>query len=201
MGTRSSQVRTGGSRKMRRQWLRDAALFVLVIGLGVFLAVEAPHRAALAASPSSNPAPPAIPKEPVTYPQIPVQQPVGAPAMRPTHPGQTPSYTKDELKQYLLSTPGAFGTNKPSAVKITRLDCDTNGGDIGAIVGRVNILPSAMLVCYVEFQGTINYYGLPSQHSPRGTFLTFSTGFRVFDEKTGNLLLSGALDHPSGTQQ
>lgn len=190
----------GKSISMRKQWLRDAGLFALVIGLGVFLAVEAPHYSALAASPSSNPAPPPIPKQPVTYPEIPVQQPTGAPGMRPTHPGQTPSYTKDELKQYLLSTPGAFGTNKPSAVKITRLDCDTNGGDIGAILGRVNMLPSAMLVCYVEFQGTVTYSGLPSQHSPRGTFLTFSTGFRVFDAKTGNLLLAGGLDHPSGSQ-
>jgi len=119
--------------------------------------------------------------------------------MRPTRPGQTPAFTKDELRQYLLSTPGAFGTNKPSAVKITRLDCDTNGGDIGAILQRINILPSSMLVCYVEFSGIVNYYGLPSQHSPRGTFLTFSTGFRVFDIKTGNLLLAGGLDHPSSS--
>jgi hypothetical protein len=185
---------------MRRQWVRDTGLFALVIGLGIFLGVHVPRYSALAATATSNPAPPAIPKEPVTYPEIPVQQPVGAPGMHPTHPGQTPSYSKDELRQYLLSTPGAFGTNKPAAVKITRLDCDTNGGDIGAILGRVNMLPSGMLVCYVEFQGTINYYGLPSQHSPRGTFLTFNTGFRVFDIKTGNLLLAGGLDHPSGSQ-
>lgn len=171
-----------------------------MIALAAVIAVEMPRRSAMAASPSSNSTPPAMPKGPVTYPEIPVQQPIGAPGMRPTHPGQTPSFTKDELRQYLLTTPGVFGTNKPSAVKITRLDCDTNGGDIGAILGRVNMLPSAMLVCYVEFQGTVNYYGLPSQHWPHGTFLTFSTGFRVFDEKTGNLLLSGALDHPSGSQ-
>jgi hypothetical protein len=185
---------------MRNRWLRDAGLLVLVISLAAVIAVQMPRHAALAAAPSGNPAAPAIPKGPVTYPEIPVQQPTGAPGMRPMHPGQTPAYTKDELRQYLLTTPGAFGMNKPSAVKITRIDCDTNGGDIGAILGRVNILPSAMLVCYVEFQGTVSYYGLPSQHSPHGTFLTFSTGFRVFDEKTGNLLLSGALDHPSGTQ-
>jgi hypothetical protein len=185
---------------MRKPWLRDAGLLVLVIGLGLFLAVEAPRYSALAAVETGNPAPPPIPKDPVTYPEMPVQQPVGAPAMHPTHPGQSPSYTKEELRQYLLNTPGAFGTNKPSAVKITRLDCDTNGGDIGAILGRVNMLPSSLLVCYVEFQGTINYYGLPSQHSPRGTFLSFNTGFRVFDIKTGNLLLSGGLEHASGSQ-
>lgn len=185
---------------MRNQWLRDAGLFALVIALGIFLAIQAPHHSALAASPSSNPAPPAIPKVPVTYPEIPVQQPPGAPGMHPTHPGQTPAFSKDELRQYLLSTPGAFGTNKPSAVKITRLDCDTNGGDIGAILQRVNILPNELSVCYVEFLGTVTYYGLPSQKSARGTLLTFSTGFRVFDAKTGNLLLAGALDHPSGSQ-
>lgn len=185
---------------MRNQWLRDVGLFALVIGLGIFLAVQLPRPLALAASPSGNPAPPAIPKEPITYPEIPVTQLTGAPGMHPTRPGQTPAYTKDELRQYLISTPGVFGTNKPSAVKITRLDCDTNGGDIGAILGRVNILPSAMLVCYVEFQGTISYSALPSRKSARGTYLTFNTGFRVFDVKTGNLLLAGGLDHPSGSQ-
>ena len=186
---------------MRRQWLLDSGLVVLVIGIGLVIATQLPRQTTWAAAQNGNPTPPAVPKEPVTYPEMPAQRPTGTPAMRPIRPDQTPAFTADELKQYLMSTPGAFGTTKASTVQITRLDCNMKGGDVGGLLARVNTgLSNDTSVCYVEYSGTFTYYGLPSHRFPRGTTLTFNTGFQVFDAKTGNLLLSGALEHPSGSQ-
>jgi hypothetical protein len=186
---------------MRRQLLRDAGLVVLVVGLGVFIAMQMPRHLALAASRNGNPAPPSIPKAPIVYPEIPVRPPTGVPAMHPTRPNQIPAFTLEELRQYLIGTPGVLGNNKPSDVNITRIDCHMRGGDVGGILQRVDTgLSNDISVCYVEFSGTVTYYAPPSLRSPRGTVLTFQTGFRVFDAKTGNLLLTGGLDHPSGSR-
>ena len=187
--------------RMRRQWFIDAGLVALVIGLGVLIATLMPRQITWAASRNGNPTPPAIPKEPVTYPERAAQPPTGTPAMHPTHPDQTPAFTVDELRQYLLNTPGALGNNKASTVKITRIDCNMRGGDVGGLLARVNTgLSNDMSVCYVEFNGTFTYYGLPAPRAPHGTFLTFATGFEVFNATTGNLLLTGGLDHPSTSQ-
>jgi len=186
---------------MRRQWLIDSGLVALVIGLGLVIATQMPRPTIWAASQNGNPAPPAVPKTPVAYPEMPGQRPTGTPAMHPTHPDQTPAFSADELRQYLMSTPGAFGTEKASTVKITRIDCNMKGGDVGGILQRVDTgLSNDTSVCYVEFSGVVTYYGLPSQRSARGTLLTFNTGFKVFDAKTGNLMLTGAMEHPSGLQ-
>ena len=186
---------------MRRPWLVDFGLVVLAIGLGLVIATQMPRPTIWAASQNGNSTPPAIPKEPVTYPEMPVQRLTGTPAMHPTHPDQTPAFTADELKQYLMSTPGAFGTEKASAVKIMRIDCNMKGGDVGGVLQRVETgLSNDMSVCYVEYSGTFTYYGLPSKRSARGTMLTFNTGFQVFDAKTGNLMLTGGLGQPTGSQ-
>lgn len=186
---------------MRRQLLRDAGLVALVIALGGLVAMQMPRDLVLAASRNSNPAPPPVPKAPVVYPEIPVQRPTGIAAMRPTRPNQTPAFTVDELRQFLVTTPGAFGNNKASEVTINRIDCNNKTSDVSAILRRANTgLSDDMALCYVEFTGTVTYYGLPSPRSPHGTVLTFHTGFRVFDAKTGNLMLTGGLEHPSASR-
>jgi len=186
---------------MRRQWLIDSGLIVLVVGLGLLIATHAPRQTIWAASQNGNPTPPAVPKDPVTYPEMPVQRITGTPAMHPTHPDQTPAFSADELRQFLMTTPGAFGATKTSGVKITRIDCNMKGGDVGGILQRVDTgLSNDMSVCYVEYSGTFTYYGLPSQRAARGVTLMFNTGFLVFDARTGNLVLTGGLEHPSTSQ-
>jgi hypothetical protein len=54
-----------------------------------------------------------------------------------------------------------------------------------------------MPVCYVELTGNFTWYSPPTPQTPRGTALTFHTAFRVFDAKTGNLIVIGALHRPA----
>ena len=57
---------------------------------------------------------------------------------------------------------------------------------------RPSGLPTDMPVCYVELGGNFTWYSPATPQAPRGTALTFHTAFRVFDAKTGNLIVIGA---------
>jgi hypothetical protein len=178
---------------MRRRAILDIGLGVLVIGLGMliagqnsrFLAQMQPHKLTR----------PPIPKGPIVYPAIPVQQPQGAPAIHPAHRNGAAALTADEVRQFVTSA-GALGGNGTQKASISRVDCSLTAGNVkSTLQGRNTGLPDEMPVCYVELAGTFTFYGPPSPRSQHGTILTFHTAFQVFDTKTGNVMLSGAFDH------
>ncbi len=63
--------------------------------------------------------------------------------------------------------------------------------------GKNTGLPSTKPLCYVELKGNFTFSGPPSPNHPQGTTVTHNTGFRVFDAKTGNLMLTGGFDAPA----
>jgi hypothetical protein len=180
---------------MRRPSILDIGLGVLVIGFGLFIAGQnsrflaqvQPHTGSRTRKP--------ITKRPEVHPAIPVQQPQGSPAIRPTHPSETPAFAVDDVRRYLNSTPGALVDSLKSKASISRIDCSLDAGKVSALLhGRNTGLPNDLRVCYVELSGTFNFYVPPSARSSRGSTLAFHSGFQVFDARTGNLVLAGAYN-------
>ena len=178
---------------VRRQWLLDMALAVTVIGLGIFIANQFHPPGAQAQAPDSRLKLPPIPKGPVSYPAIPAQQPTGSPAIRPAGA----SLSSDEVRQFLTSNSGPLRAKGVSNASISRVDCGQTAGKISPMLPGKNLgLPADMPLCYVELRGTFTVYTPPTPQAPHGTTLTFHTAFQVFDAKTGNLMVTGALNQP-----
>jgi hypothetical protein len=182
---------------MQTRAMLDIGLGALVIGLGVFIAGQNSRFLAQVQPQPHRFARPPIPKGPIVYPAIPVQRPLGGPAMHPTRPNEMPAFTTDELRQFLTSTPGALGNKGAPQASISRIDCSLTARKLKDVMqGKNTGLPDDLAVCYVELNGTFTFYGPPAPNSSRGTVLTFHTAFRVFDAKTGNLMLTGAFERP-----
>lgn len=179
---------------VRRQWMFDVVLAVTVIGLGILIASQLQRPLLRAQTPASKLKLPPIPKGPINYPAIPVQQPTGVPAI---HPAGT-SLTADEVRQFLTSKSGPVGIKGVASTSVSRVDCGQTVGKLSPrLPGKSVGLPNDEPVCYVELNGTFTVYTPPTTQSPRGTPVTFHTAFRVFDAKTGNVLVTGALNHPA----
>jgi hypothetical protein len=175
---------------MRKRAL-DVGLGVLVIGLGVLIAGQ--NSRFLAQMQAHRLTRPPIPKGPIVYPEIPVQQPQGAPAAHPAHPNGAAALTADEVREFVNSAV-ARGSETQKAT-ISRIDCSLTAGNVKTTLqGKNTGLPDAMPVCYAELAGTFTFHGPASPRSQHGTTLTFHTAFQVFDAKTGNLMLSGAFN-------
>ena len=181
--------------RLRRQWALDLALAATVIGLGVFIARQFQERSLQAQVPSSKLKLPPLPKGPVSYPAIPAQQPQGAPAIRPAKG----NLSSEEVRQYLTSNAAPAGIKGMANTSISRADCGQTIGKVSeTLPGKSLSLPSDMPVCYVELTGNFSWYTPPTPQAPRGNSLTFHTAFQVFDAKTGNLMVTGALNQPAG---
>lgn len=180
--------------KVRQQLVLDLALAAPVIVLGVFIAHQFHQLPVQAQTPASKLKLPPLPKEPVSYPAIPAQQPQGAPAIRPAKG----NLSSDEVQQYLTSHSAPVGIKGLANASISRVDCGQTVGRVSeALPGKTLGLPTDMPVCYVELAGNFTWYNPPTPQAPRGTALTFHTAFRVFDAKTGNLIVIGALNRPA----
>jgi hypothetical protein len=182
---------------MQKRTILDVGLGVLVIGLGLFIAGQNSRFLAQVQRRGPRPVRPAIPKGPIVYPAIPVQEARGGSAIRPTRPSEVPALSPDDVRQFLVSTPGALSGSGASKASISRIDCSLTARDVSNILrGKTTGLPDDMPLCYVELSGNFTYFGPPSPRSPHGTALTFHTAFRAFDARTGNLMLTGAFDRP-----
>ena len=77
---------------------------------------------------------------------------------------------------------------------VSRAACGQTLGKLSdALPGKSLGLPSDTPVCYVELTGNFTWHTLPTPQAPRGNALTF----QVFDARTGNLIVTGALNHPA----
>ena len=180
--------------KARKQLVLDLALAVPVIVVGVFIAHQFHQLPVQAQTPASKLKLPPLPKGPVSYPSLPAQLPQGAPAIRPAKG----NLSTDEVQQYLTSHSAPVGIKGLANASISRIDCGQTVGRVSeALPGKTLGLPTDMLVCYVELTGNFSWYGPPTPQAPRGAALTFHTAFRVFDAKTGNLIVIGALNRPA----
>jgi hypothetical protein len=175
-----------------RQWMLDIVLITTVIGLGIVIASQF-HRTPVQAQATSKLKLPPIPKGPTSYPAIPVQQPNGAPAIRPAGP----SLSTDEVRQFLTSNSNPVGIKGVANTSLSRVDCNQTVGKVAPMLpGKSLGLPPDMQVCYVELNGNFTVYTPPTAQAQRGAALTYHTAFRVFDAKTGNLMVTGTLNQP-----
>jgi hypothetical protein len=182
---------------MQRRTVLDAGLGVLVIGLGLLIAGQNSRFLAQVQPRRPRPVRPVVPKGPIVYPAIPVQQTQGGSAIRPTRPSEAPALTPDDVRRFLVSTPGALSGSGATKASISRIDCSLTARDVSNVLrGKNTGLPDNMPLCYVELSGNFTYFGPSSPRSSHGTTLTFHTAFRAFDARTGNLMLTGAFDRP-----
>lgn len=180
--------------RVRKQWVLDLALAASVIGMGVFIAYQFQQRSVQAQVPAGKLKLPPLPKGPVSYPAIPAQQPQGAAAIRPAKG----NLSSDEVRQHLTSNAAPAGIKGMPNTSVSRVDCGQTVGKLSEMLpGKSFGLPSDMPVCYVELTGNFTWHTPPTPQSPRGNALTFHTAFQVFDAKTGNLMVTGALNHPA----
>ena len=104
------------------------------------------------------------------------------------------------MQQYLTSHSAPVGIKGLANASISRVDCGQTVGRVSeALPGKTLGLPTDMPVCYVELAGNFTWYSPPTPQAQRGTALTFHTAFRVFDAKTGNLIVIGALNRPAAS--
>lgn len=174
---------------------------LLTMALGILLACQSPRSPQQDKSRLERRSTPPLPKAPLVYPKIDLQQPKGAPAMHPVHPDRVPAFTADEVRQFLTSTPGPIGIQGEPGVTISRVDCSVTAKDVSVILhGKSTGLPADVPLCYVELAGTFTFSSPPTRTSPHLKAVTFNTGFRVFDAKTGNIMLTGAFKRSSSNR-
>jgi hypothetical protein len=138
---------------------------------------------------------PNIPKFPVSYPGAPIVHSLGVSAMKSSHSGAIPTFSGEDLRQFLASNDAPLGTKGMSNVTITRADCALTAGNVSDILhGKSFAVPADTPVCYAELRGDVTFPLPPSRRSGQPSSITFHKSFRVYDAKTGNILAVGAFD-------
>jgi hypothetical protein len=136
---------------------------------------------------------PPLPEGPITYSGVPVQQPQGGPGIRPTRTSTASGFTAEELRRFLTSTAPPAGLKHVPNVTITRVDCGLTAAQVGQTVKMSTGLAPDRQVCYVEYHGNFFVAAPPSVKAPRGSTLSLPNAFRVYDARTGNIMLSGVF--------
>jgi hypothetical protein len=113
-------------------------------------------------------------------------------ALTPTKPGESPAFTTDDVKAYLLKTPVPSATRyNPQAITVVAIDFVTSKDASARLGGEPLGLPDSRLVCFALLQGSFTFSGPPGGGSPSQA--TYSNVVEIFDAQTGNLLLVGGL--------
>jgi len=138
--------------------------------------------------------PPVHAKGQIALPRATPLQPVGESAITPTS-NNIPAFTKDDVIQYVKTHDVLFSDTPPSA--ITAIDVSfITSQEVNKIINRQGTgIPDNYLLCFVRLTGTFIFSGPPTL-SGKPTSSTFGQAFEVFDAKTGNLLMAGALGKP-----
>ncbi|HYU71548.1 MAG TPA: hypothetical protein VEL31_02615 [Ktedonobacteraceae bacterium] len=136
-------------------------------------------------------------KQQIALPTGTLQQPVGEPAITPTS-RDIPAFTKEDVIKYIRTHDMLFSDTSPSAITGIEVTFITSK-EVNKIINRQGTgIPDNYLLCFARLTGTFTFPGPPTIKG-QPTSSTYEEAYEVFDAKTGNLLMGGALGEAVGT--
>ena len=123
-----------------------------------------------------------------------IQQPVGEAAIPPTS-DKVPAFTKEDVIKYIKAHTMPFSDTPPSAIKGIDVSFITSR-EVNTLVNRQSVgIPDDYPLCLARLSGRFTFSGPPGTNK-KSSSGTYGQAYEVFDARTGNLLMGGALGEP-----
>jgi hypothetical protein len=117
---------------------------------------------------------------------------IGIPAIKASDLAGTPGSREGIIRDFALQSRVLKVGQTTDMKTVSKVSCDMSSNDIAATLKmqEVNLILSQRF-CYAEMSGKFHAYAPPS--ASKDGVVTYSKAFEVFDQMSGNMVMSGAI--------